>query len=102
MTLSENGTTYHVRLKRQNGELYLCIESGSAGCSVKVEDADETTFSLIVAADGPFIEAYLNGSVSLSSHTALTGSYTLGLAGSEGAELSAEVYKLADYNNIFD
>ena len=102
VTLSEDGTTYHVRLKRQNGELYLCIESGSAGCSVKVEDADETTFSLIVAADGPFIEAYCNGSVSLSSHTALTGSYTLGLAGSEGAELSAEVYKLADYNNIFD
>ena len=102
VTLSENGTTYHVRLKRQNGELYLCIESGSAGCSVKVEDANETTFSLIVAADGPFLEAYLNDEVSLSSHTVLTGSYTLGIAGAEGAELSAEVYKLADYHNIFD
>ena len=102
VTLSEGDTTYHVRLKRQNKELYLCIESGSAGCSIKVEDGDETSFSLTVAADGPFLEAYLNGEVTLSSHTALTGSYTLGLAGSEGAALSAEVYKLADSNNIFD
>ena len=102
VTLSEGGKTYHVRLKRQNGELYLCIESGSEGCSVKVEDADETHFSLTVAADGPFLEAYVNGSVSLTSHTVLTGSYTLGLSGGKGAQLSAEVYKLADYNNIFE
>ena len=102
VTLSEGGKTYHVRLKRQNGELYLCIESGSEGCSVKVEGADETHFSLTVAADGPFLEAYVNGSVSLTSHTLLTGSYTLGLSGGKGAQLSAEVYKLADYNNIFE
>lgn len=67
-----------------------------------MEDANETTFSLIVTADGPFLEAYLNDEGSLSSHTVLTGSYTLGIAGAEGAELSAEVYKLADYHNIFD
>ena len=104
ITLTEDGVTYHVRLERSGGELYLSIESGSAGCSVKLEDASVTSFRLKVAADGPFIEAYVNDEYSLSSHTRLTGSYEIGLAGG-GAGVSvssAQVCKLADYNNIFD
>lgn len=103
-TLSEGGTTYYVRLERTDGELYLSIDSGSVGCSIKLEDASETSFRLEVVADGPFIEAYVNDEYSLSCNTRLTGNYTLGIAGGgAGAKISAaEVCKLADYNNIFD
>lgn len=103
VTLTEGDTTYHVRLRRSGGELYLSIDSGAVGCSVKIEDPSQTSFRLEVVADGQFIEAYVNDEYTLSSNTRLTGNYTLGIAGGAGAQISsAEVFKLADYNNIFD
>lgn len=103
ITLTENGTTYHVRVRRSGSGLSLSIDSGAVGCSIALEDASQTSFRLTVVADGPFIEAYLNDEYSLSSHTTLTGSYTLGISGGTGAKIaSASVFKLADYNNIFD
>ena len=100
VTLSQNGVTYRVGVERRSGELFLVIESGSVGCSVPVREADK--FSLTVVADGPFLEAYLDGGYTLSSNTRLAGEYTLGITGGKGAKIAADVFKLADYNNIFD
>lgn len=60
-------------------------------------------YELKLIADGNFIELFVNDEYSLTANTQLTGSYVFGLTADAGAVIqNATVYKLADYENIFD
>lgn len=103
ITLEEKSMTYHVRLRRKNGELYLYIESGTNGCEIKLLNPTLTSFDLKIVADGQFIEAFVNDEYSLTANTNLTGNYKIGAAGEgTGATVSdIQISKLADSNNIY-
>lgn len=66
-------------------------------------DAFAEEYELKLIADGNFIELFVNDEYGLSANTSATASYSFGLSADAGAVIkNANVFKLADYNNIFD
>ncbi len=105
--VTDGTNTYYVGLAREYGKLYLSVGRGldamSAGCVIEIHETDETQFDLKLSLDGPFIEAFVNDTYSVTCHTKLAGKYQFALMADSGASIvDAEVCKLADMNNIFD
>lgn len=66
-------------------------------------EATAEEYELKLIADGNFIELYVNDEYGISANTELTGSYIFGLTADAGTVIqNATVYKLADYDNLFD
>lgn len=105
-TLSNESYTYFIGLRRDGDKLLLtiCSQSGDEESAyIEILDAATTKFQIKVASEGKFIEAYVNDQYSVCAHTRLkNGSYQLGLSllGNGVLIENAQVYELADYNNI--
>lgn len=105
-TLTQGSFQYFVGLRREEEKLILTVSSQGKepeSAYIRVDDASTIQFRLKVIVDGPFVEAFVNDSHSVSAHTRLKSdpvTYGLLLNGAETAAEDATVNALADYQNI--
>lgn len=108
-SVTSNNATYNVVVIRKDGKLYLSITDDLnktiSSTSILINDYDTEEFNLKIVVDNNFIEAFVNDEYGCVANTFLQGSeFTIGLVAS-GNKINMKdikIYKLADYDNIFD
>lgn len=107
-TLTQDNFQYFVGLRREKEKLFLAVSTQgkeTESAYIEIDDASATEFKLKVIVDGPFVEAFVNDSYSVSAHTWLKSkamTYGLLLRGTDSAAENATVSALTDYNNILE
>lgn len=106
--ISSGDTKYYVGVFKKNGKTYLSVTNDwtnpLSGVYQEIENLDITNKELKIVCDGRFIEAFIGDTYAVTAHTKLGTEYNLtAMAEGEGVSLNSfNIYRLADYYNIFD
>ncbi len=106
--ISCGDTKYYAGVFKKNGRTYLAVTRDWTnpfdGVYQEIRDLDILDKELKIVCDGQFIEVFIGDTFALTAHTKLNGQYNFSLmAEGEGVKLNNfNIYRLADYYNIFD
>lgn len=111
ITLKQGDQTILISLVRRNTKTYLEVtrrigQNYFEYSSIEIDEKDKTIFDIKAVIDSKFIEVFCNDQYSLIAHTHIDSNnpYQIGIeaSGNNVRFSNTTVYKLADYNNIYD
>ncbi len=105
--ITSGNATYYVGVFAKNGKKYLAVtrdwDNPLQGVYQEIDHLDILDKQLKIVCDGQFIEAFIDDTYSLTAHTNLGSEYAISAMANTGCSLdNFNIYRLADYNNIFD